>query len=367
MSNHVQRRTLLTMSLMGAMSFALPSSAQSKNIREDVDPYSGLHTLFLEVPTRTCPDDPGLHEHDPDVHLLFTANENPDGTVYYFLTPTLDRGYTLNLRSHGTMDTLIDGLPGSFTTPMGSTVVTRYNGGSYLHETVPFFVTPDDLANISLAHWFQFRVNGPKQFVQRCIDAKHLRDLPEFLSAASEYGPPQTSAPQREAPAVKSKPELKTLKLENIATEACPGEPALGPQDSDVHLTISANQHGDGGVWYFISTNISHGPMLHLDRGGTMEMQIDTKSSTFRTINGSVISAAPDAHGNNIPHENTAFHVHQPNLIALSEASRMDFRVTAPHQTLHRCVEARALEGLPQFIASTTTLYGQPVADVQAH
>jgi hypothetical protein len=248
MRNPAHSAIFVGLFLVGAMSFNPTTSAQSKNIREDVDPYSGLHTLFLEVPTRTCPDDPGLHEHDPDVHLLFSANENPDGTVYYFLTPTLDRGYTLNTRPNDTMDTLIDGLPGSFTTPLGSTVVTQYSGGrSYLHETIPFFVTPDELANISLAHWFQFRVNGSKRVVQRCIDAKHLRDLPEFLSAASEYGPPQTSAPQQAAPTVKSRPELKALKLEDIATEACPGEPALGPQDADVRLTISANQHGDGG------------------------------------------------------------------------------------------------------------------------
>jgi hypothetical protein len=137
MRNPAHSAIFVGLFLVGAMSFNPTTSAQSKNIREDVDPYSGLHTLFLEVPTRTCPDDPGLHEHDPDVHLLFSANENPDGTVYYFLTPTLDRGYTLNTRPNDTMDTLIDGLPGSFTTPLGSTVVTQYSGGrSYLHETL---------------------------------------------------------------------------------------------------------------------------------------------------------------------------------------------------------------------------------------
>jgi hypothetical protein len=366
MRKSAQRSLFLALALMVAMGFASRSGAQSKNIRENIDPYSGLRTLFLEVPTHTCPDDPGLGEHDPEVHLLFSANESKDGTVYYFVTPTLDHGYTLNVRSKDTMDTLIDGLPGSFTTTPGSTILTNYDGGrSYLHETVPFFVTPDDLANISLAHWFQFRVNGPKQFVQRCIDAKHLRDLPEFLSAASEYGPPQTVAPQREAPAVKLRAELKTLKLEDIATEACPGDPALGPKDADVRLTLSANQHGDGGVWYFLSTDIRRGPMLNLDRGGTIDMLMDKKTSVFRTINGSVISSAPDAQGNAIPHEMTAFHVHQPNLIAMSEASVLDFRITGLHQTIHRCVDAKALQGLPQFIARTTTLYGQPIAAIR--
>jgi hypothetical protein len=372
MRKPAQHSLFLALALILAISFPAILRAESKNIRENIDPYSGLRTLFLDVPTRTCPDDPGLHEHDPDVHLLFSANESKDGTVYYFVTPTLDHGYTLNIHTQDTMDTLIDGLPGSFTTTLGSTIVTNWNGGrSYLHETVPFFVTPDDLANISLAHWFQFRVNGPKRFVQRCIDAKHLRDLPEFLSAASEYGAAQMIAPQSETPVIKSRPELQTLKLEDIATEACPGDPALGPQDANVRLTLSANQRGDGGVWYFLSTDIIHGPMLHLDRGGTIEVHLDTqtdkKSSTFHTINGSVISAAPDAQGIAVPREVTAFHVHQPNLIAMSDASMVEFRITGLHQTIHRCVDPKALQGLPKFIASTTTLYGKPVADAQQH
>jgi hypothetical protein len=174
--------------IIAALILTLPALAQSKNIREDIDPYTKRRTLFLEVPTRACPGDPPVGFHDPEVHLLFTASETPDRSVLYFVTAELDHGHGLNLSKNGTMNTLTDGVPGLLSTPAGSTVVTAYWGDrSYLHETIPFAVTIADLETLSHAAFFQFRVNGPRQAVQRCVEGRRFHDLPEFLSAASDY------------------------------------------------------------------------------------------------------------------------------------------------------------------------------------
>ena len=174
-----------------AFVFVFPAfgSSHSKNIHEDIDPYSGLKTLFLEVQTHTCPGDPSPAPHDPEVHLLFAATQRPDHGVAYYITPELDRGSALNLRHRQTMDTLIDGVVGSLTTKNGSTVVTSYDTRthSYLHETIPFAVERALLETLSRANTFQFRVNGSRQSIQRCTDAKHLHDLPEFLDASLQY------------------------------------------------------------------------------------------------------------------------------------------------------------------------------------
>ena len=152
---------------------------QSKNIHETVDPYTGLRTLFLEVSTRNCPGDPSPGSHDPEVHVLFTAMQNQDRTVTYFILPEMDgASYSLGLRKAATMDTLIDGAVGVLSTPSGSTTTNQYSGNrSYLHETVPFSASRDDLARLATAQEFQFRINGQRQEAQRCTDAKRMRDL----------------------------------------------------------------------------------------------------------------------------------------------------------------------------------------------
>jgi hypothetical protein len=347
------------------------ANAQSKNIHENVDPYTGLRTLFLELSTRTCPNDPPLREHDPDVHVLLTASENKSGVISYFLTPELDRGSPLNVRAKGTMDTLIDGVPGTLTTPMGGNVTTAYGGGSsFLHETVPFAILQSDLARLSATNWFQFRVNGLHLAVQRCIDAKHLRDLPEFLAAAQDYATPQSASaqqPQPSDPQPEPQPDQtspsarpRELKLANIPTQPCPGDSA--PPSVDVHLIVSAAPHGDG-VWYFLTTDLTHGPLLNLHRGDTIQTQMGARSGIFNTINGSVVSTRSDANGQPTHHETIAFHVHQKNLIELSEAPAFKFQIVTPKQTVQRCVDPKDLSGLPQFLASSNTLSKAPAPD----
>jgi len=336
--------------------------AQSKNIHENTDPYTGLRTLFLEVSTRTCPGDPSPGLHDPDVHLLLTAAQNPDHTVSYFITPELDHaGYTLNLHAKDTMDTLINGVPGSFTTPAGSTTTNLYSGNrSYRHETIPFSVSEADLAKLSTADWFQFRVNGARQDVQRCTDARRLRDVAEFVHAAASYGSP-VEATVAAQPAVlhgnlleQSNPDsgLKTLTLAGVPAQLCPGSPAPDAYDpQQVIVRLTANQRSDGGVWYFIETDMSHGDPLNLRRKATLEARFADGAETFHTINGSDLVTAPDADGNPAQHETIAFHVHAPDLIALGKTPLTEFTIHGNSHNLQRCVRSDQFPDLNEFLS----------------
>jgi hypothetical protein len=69
------RNIAFSLALATVLAQAATTQAQSKKIHEQVDPYTGLRTLFLEVSTRTCPGDASLGLHDPVVHLLFSASE----------------------------------------------------------------------------------------------------------------------------------------------------------------------------------------------------------------------------------------------------------------------------------------------------
>ena len=358
---------------IAALLCALPSTAraQSKNIHENIDPYTGLRTLFLEVGTRTCPGDPSPDLHDPDVHLLISATQNQDHTVSYFISPELDHaGYTLSLHTKDTMDTLIDGVPGSFLTPAGSTTTNLYTyNKSYLHETIPFSVSEADLARLSTAEWFQFRINGSRYDVQRCADAKRLRDVAEFVRAAAGYGTPaEAMAPTPSTvlhgnllEQINPDSGLKTLTLAGATAQPCPGDPAPDPYDpQQVIFRLTANQRSDGGVWYFIEADLSHGDPLNLRRKATLEAKFEGESDTFHTINGGNLESAPDADGHPIQHETVAFHVHQPDLIALGKTPLVEFTIHGNSHTLHRCVRSDQFPDLNEFISVSSGYHAPP-------
>lgn len=332
---------------------ALPSSSQSKAIHENVDPYTKLKGLFLEANTRTCPGDPSPDAHDPQVHLLFSAMQKSDGTVAYAISPELDKGgYTMSMTPANTMDILIDGAAAKLSTSSGSTTTHRNAGdGSYLHETIPFDTTPAQLTLLSKAALFQFRINGPHQTLQRCTDARRLRALAEFLAAAADYGP-TTGAPPASPLTEQIDPStnLKTLTLSGIATHPCPGDPSPGPDAADVHVLISANQRTDGLIFYYFTADVTHGPVLNIARGQKMQIQLDNTPGTYRTINGTRLSYSPDASGQSIQHETVAFHIHQTDLIALSKASTMEFRLEGSNSAVHRCISADQFKYLDEFI-----------------
>jgi hypothetical protein len=358
------------------------TQAQSKNIHEQTDPYTGLRSLFLEVGTRTCPGDqsPGLH--DPEVHLLLSATQNPDRSVSYFLTPELDHaGYTLNLRKNATMDTLLGDAAGSYTTLAGSTTTTQYSGDrSYLHETIPFNVSQADLAKLSSAEWFQFRINGSRQDVQRCTDAKHLRDVAEFVHAAASFGPPvEPAQPIDPTPHALSgnlfeqaSPDngLKTLTLAGVPAAPCPGDPTPGPSDPQVLVRLTANQRTDGGVWYFVEADMAHGDPLNLRRRATLEARFADGTKTFNTINGSELVSAPNPDGHSTQHETVAFHVHQPDLIALGKTPLTQFTIQGNSHTLRRCVRSDQFPQLNEFISISSAYKTAPIvasAPTQPH
>ena len=358
------------LAILGLLLATTPLLAQSKNIHENTDPYTGLRTLFLEVGTRTCPGDrsPGLH--DPDVHLLLSATENEDHSVSYFIAPELDHaGYTLSLHKKDSMSTLVDGVPGTYITPTGSTTTNQYSGDhSYLHETIPFSVSQADLAKLAAAEMFQFRINGSRQDVQRCTDAKRLRDVQEFVQAASTFGTgvdamaptPRTTLRGNLLEDINPDSGLKKLTLAGVAAAPCPGDPAPSPKDPDVIVRLTANQRSDGGVWYFIEADMSHGDPLNLRRAATLQVKFADGTDTFKTINGSELVSAPNADGHPTQHETVAFHVHQPDLIALGKTPLVEFTIHGNSHNLHRCVRSDQFPDLNEFISISSGYKAAP-------
>jgi hypothetical protein len=350
------KKLAVSLPIAGLLLVAAPAAPQSKNIHENVDPYTGQRTLFLEVSTRTCPGDRSPGPHDPEVHLLLSAAENKDHSVSYFLTPELDHAsYSLSLRTNGTMDTLTDGVAGNFATPAGSTTVTQYAGGSYRHETIPFSVSQADLARLGAAGWFQFRVNGARQDVQRCVDARRLRDVTEFVQAASGYGPSveamDTTPHGNLFEHANPDSGLKTLTLAGVPAAPCPSDPAPAPGDPEVIVRLTANQRSDGGVWYFIEADLSRGDPLNLRRKATLEARFADGAETFHTINGSELISAPDADGHPTQHETIAFHVHAPDLVALGKTPLTEFTIHGNDHTLRRCIRSDQFPDLNEFLS----------------
>jgi hypothetical protein len=333
---------------------ATAPAQQSKNIHETTDVYSGLWTVMLETSVHTCPGDPSPGPRDPELHLLFIAAENSNNTVSYFLTPELDRG-ALNLRPKGTMDALLDGAVLNLTTYTGSIFVAqRWLDHSTPHEGIPFLVALADLERLSKAQTFQFRINGPRQSAQRCTDAKRLRELAEFLSDVKAYNLPEQGLDSGSSPLVENadpSTKLKTLTLQGISTQACPGGFGLGPRDADIHLILSASQRTDGGVWYFITTDISQGPPLGLPKGGKLHTRIAGAEGSFNTINGSVLSSRSDLSGKPIWDETTAFHVHQSDLMPLTHGASLELRIDTPAGEVRRCADPGQFQHLGEFIS----------------
>jgi hypothetical protein len=342
---------------------ALPSgTAQSKNIHEIVDPYSRLRTLVLEVQTKACPGEPSIGAHDASVTLLFSAEQLKSGGVLYLLTPALDGGPVLNLRKDGTMDTLIDGVVGSLGAAAASAVTTQYERGggrSYLHETVPFVVSREFMAKLGNAAQFQFRLNGAREPVQRCTDAKHLRDMPEFLDEAAVYGPPLDPEPSAAttAEAAKTPETVKAMRVTAPETHACAGDPAIGPGDPVVRFSIRADRRADHTVRYYFITDLTERTPLGVRSKGGLETVMDGSRQTYPTPHGSTIEAAAGG----VVHENIEFHVDRRDLRALSKSTVFEFRILGPQQSVHRCMYPTHFTDLAGFINATAALHDHPV------
>ena len=364
----IMRNVAVSLALATVLVQAVSTQAQSKKIHEQVDPYTGLSTLLLEVPTHTCPGDPSVGPHDPTVHLLFSASQT-GGAVSYFITPELDHGSVFSIRIKGTMDTLIDGSVSSFNTPTGSSVVTNYDGDrSYLHETIPFLVSQADMAKLTHAESFQFRINGTHQSLQRCIDAKGLRDLAEFLSASSEYSAVAPQSPTTAQTAlnpsqpqireeVDSQTHLKRVSLGGIETHACPGGPSLGQHDPAIDLTLIAEQHPDNTVKYFLATGMTPDSPLNLRHKDSLDVQMDGVTYTFATPHGSMVDLERDETGRPFTHESINFHVDRRHFVAMAQAKEVQLSINAPQQVIQRCVDGNQLKDVTSLLGIAAGYY----------
>jgi hypothetical protein len=163
---------------------------ESKHIHEEVDPYTGLRTLTLDVDTRGCPDDSAPGSTSTRVKLLITATELGAHDVVYTLTTDLAYGRVIHPGKNGSMDTLVDGLAGQLFPVDAKTKWSERNAFSHhrhMRETIPFGLSLPYLDTLAEAKMFQFRINGQDHFVQRCATGRDLHNLREFLDAAAVY------------------------------------------------------------------------------------------------------------------------------------------------------------------------------------
>lgn len=180
------RRLVRPATTLALACIVVTSSATSNSIREDVDPNSGLRTLYLiDVHTHDCP---GISSVPADMKLIFMAQQTPDKQVLYSVSPAMTGNARINIRKGDTMDTLTDGNPAQLVAPVKELArheraYRRIN----VQETVPFPMTREQLAILSKAQVFQFSINGKNNSIERCAYAKDLKDLAEFMDAVRSY------------------------------------------------------------------------------------------------------------------------------------------------------------------------------------
>ena len=170
---------------------AMPLQArESKHIHEVEDPYTGVKTLSLEIDSHGCPEDHPLNAYSAHVHLIISAMQmQPHQVAYIIATDLVSRHTKLPSAKNATLDTNIDGAvtqlgPGY---PKTKHTIRSAWSGRHVQEMVPFDVSSDYLNQLANAKSLEFRVNAKYDSVQRCSDARDLRDLHEFLDAAASY------------------------------------------------------------------------------------------------------------------------------------------------------------------------------------
>lgn len=180
------RRLFRPLAALTLACMAATLHAASSGIHEDIDPNTGLKTLMLaDVHTHNCP---GVSTLSGDLNLVFTAHQLGANQVEYTLSADLASGTRLNIRHGDTLDMLTDGVPGRLIA-----ADNEQAGHEHAHhvilirETVPFNITREQLESLGRAQVFQFTLNGKNASLERCVYAKDLKDLPEFLDVAWTY------------------------------------------------------------------------------------------------------------------------------------------------------------------------------------
>jgi|GEM_PF-6047196 len=171
------------------------NAGQSKHIHEDTDPYSGQTTLTLDVDTGRCPDGPSPGSRQ--VRLLISATQLGLHQVEYNLTTDLAYGSIISPGKNGQMDTLIDGLPAQLPVAGAKSKWrerSAFERRGHNRELISYDISLAYLDSLANAKLFQFRINGQGDSVERCVTARQLRDLHEFLDAAAAYFPAAYSA-----------------------------------------------------------------------------------------------------------------------------------------------------------------------------
>jgi hypothetical protein len=182
----IVRASLATMTL-GFISLQA-GAGNTKHVREEVDPYSGLKTVSVNIDTHPCMTQTTSDPNPSHVRLVVSAIESKGGVVDYALIVDMTGGHWIHPGKHGFMETIADGTH-DVLYPVAEKSKwnerSAFTGERHIRETIPFGIDRNFITSLSSAKAFQFRVIAADTTLERCTDAKHMRDLQEFLGISA--------------------------------------------------------------------------------------------------------------------------------------------------------------------------------------
>jgi hypothetical protein len=148
---------------------------------------------------------------------------------------------------------------------------------------------------------------------------------------------------------------LRKLFLGDIQTRGCSDDPPVGYHDGDVRLIVSAFEQKDRHTEYFLSAEISEGPILNVRTNDRMDSRMDEGIGYFVAPIGSTVNHVYEKFGNrSFNREVAMFRVTRENLEFLSHANVFQFRVNGPQRSIQRCTDAKHLHDLAEFLEAAS-------------
>lgn len=184
----MKRSSLLAGLFALTLSTAGHTAKPSKHIHEDIDPYSGERTLTLEIGTDRCTAEASPVANKAYVVLLLSATGIQGQGAAFAMSVDLAYGHTVRTGHYALLDTSTDGVSAQLYPLAQKTKWTERNaftGNRHVHQLLPFGVSRDYLDSLANAKTFQFRVSAGDATLERCVRARELHDLREFLGQAA--------------------------------------------------------------------------------------------------------------------------------------------------------------------------------------
>jgi hypothetical protein len=181
------KRVGFALSVIAAMA-ALPANGMGgRHVQTEVDPYSHVKRVWLELPTHVCALRTTRNELAADVRLVINAFHDPDGHVEYAVAVDVDDDHLMHVGSHTKMITAMDERVDTLSLAADKdkwSEHSAFTGARHVRLVMPFAVDREFLVALTKARTFQFRVDSRSDELERCSSGSDLREVRGFLQAA---------------------------------------------------------------------------------------------------------------------------------------------------------------------------------------